>query len=406
MNKKAENTQVPPRSQIIYALIFGGLMAFGPFTIDLYLPAFPSVVIDLHTTEVLVQLTLTATTIGLGIGQLFFGPLSDAFGRRRPLIIATTLHIIASVAIMFAPTIEWVMFGRVIQGVGAAGSGVIAMAMVRDLFAGQPLVRMLAKMALITSLAPILAPFIGAQLLFVMDWRGLFGVLAAFGLLMTLVSARFVGETLLPEQRLGRGLRAIAARYRILLSDRVFVGVMIVGGMIFSTMFIYLSWSPFIYQNDFGLSAQQYGLAFGAAAIALAICAQISGLLMRRYSPTNIIAGWVGVMLVSALSLYVANTHDAPFLVLMGFILIAVASIGGASPAIQVTAMSRHGKQAGTAASLLGVFNFGVGGAIASIVGAFGISITSMAAGIIVVSTIAILSLIFIVQPRTVGVTT
>ncbi len=387
------------RAAILVALVFGMLMAFGPFTIDLYLPAFPAVARDLRTTENWVQLTLTATTLGFGLGQVIIGPLSDAFGRRRPLLFATLLHFAASVAIIFAPSIGWVMAGRVAQGIGAAGSGVLALAMARDLFEGQRLVRMMTRIALVRSLAPIVAPVIGAQLLAVVSWRGLFAVLAVFGMTMTVVVSRIIGETLPPERRSGRSPRDVAGRYARLFQDRFFIGVMAVGGLSFSTTFIYLSWSSFVYQVDFGFSTQTFGLLFAVNAVGLMICAQISGRIMRRFRPRHAMTLWLGLMMSGAVGLWLSQAVAAPVWLQLLCLFVVIASGGGIGPAVQVAALSNHGAQAGTAAAMLGVFNFAVGGTIAPIVGLFGASAATMAGGMIVVIGSALLVLNFLVRP-------
>ncbi|MCV2394338.1 multidrug effflux MFS transporter [Actinotalea sp. M2MS4P-6] len=392
------------RRRIAHILVLGGLVAFGPFTIDLYLPAFPAVAADLATSEAAIQFTLTATTVGFGLGQLVVGPLSDAVGRRRPLLVATTVHVVASLGIMLAPTVGWVMVGRVAQGVGAAGSAVVAMAVVRDLFGGQPLVRMLARMALVTGLAPILAPVIGSQLLLVVDWRGIFAVLAGYGLLMMLVSAGLLGETLPPANRHGSGRRAIGERYRALARDRVFVGSALVGAMGFGSMFAYLASSSFLYQEDFGLSAQQYGALFATNAVGIVISAQVAGRLMRRYPPTWVMAGSLTIILVSSAGLLVAGWLDSPPAVAMVLIFVTIAALGGVNPSVQVTALSRHGARAGTAASLLGAFNFVLAGLISPVVGALGVSVTSMASVMVAVLVLAHLCLWLVVRPWTVAV--
>ena len=273
------------RQRLVYIVMLGALAALGPFTIDLYLPAFPAVAADLHASDAAIQITLTATLIGFALGQLIVGPLADAFGRRKPLLIATSVHVLASVAIVFAPTVELVTVGRVFQGIGAAGSGVVAMAIVRDLFSGQRLIRMLSRLALVWGLAPVLAPVIGSQLLKVVEWRGIFVVLAGFGLLMMIVSAVFMVETLPAERRGAFSGRAIARRYRHLAHDRAFVGAAILGSMAFTALFGYLSSSSFVLQDIYGLSAQQFGLVFGINSLGLVAATQISARLMRRFAP-------------------------------------------------------------------------------------------------------------------------
>ena len=178
------------RRKLLYILLLGALTALGPFTIDLYLPAFPALEASLGVSEAQVQLTLAGTTIGFALGQLMVGPFSDKFGRRLPLILATAVHIAASVGAALSTDIATLGLFRVLMGVGAAGGGVVAMAMVRDLFSGYAMVKMFSRMALVNGLAPILAPVIGSQLLLVMPWPGIFVFLACYGALVIVAVAR------------------------------------------------------------------------------------------------------------------------------------------------------------------------------------------------------------------------
>lgn len=182
--------------KILYILLLGALTALGPFTIDLYLPAFPALEASLGVSEAEVQLTLTGTTVGFALGQLVVGPLSDKFGRRVPLILATALHISASLGAALSTDLATLGLFRVLMGIGAAGGGVVAMAMVRDLFTGYAMVRMFSRMALVNGLAPILAPVIGSQLLLVMPWPGIFYFLAGYGTLVIIAAILLVRETL------------------------------------------------------------------------------------------------------------------------------------------------------------------------------------------------------------------
>jgi MFS transporter, DHA1 family, multidrug resistance protein len=184
-----------PRRRLAYVLILGMLVALGPFTIDLYLPAFPSVRSSFGVSDVAVQLTLSGTILGFGLGQLVVGPWSDRIGRRVPILVTTSVHVTACLLAALAPTVEALGALRVLQGAGAAGGGVVAAAMIRDLFGGQPLVRMLARMGLVSGAAPVLAPLIGSQLLRVLDWRGLFVSLALYGAAGLCLAALGIGET-------------------------------------------------------------------------------------------------------------------------------------------------------------------------------------------------------------------
>lgn len=367
------------REKLTYVLVLGALVALGPFTVDLYLPAFPDVATDLGVGDAAIQLTLTATMVGFALGQLIVGPLSDALGRRRPLIIATAVHILASIAVAFAPTIELVMAGRVLQGIGAAGGGVVAMAMVRDLFGGQQLIRMLSRMALVTGLAPVLAPVIGSQLLNVMEWRGIFLALAAYGVLMTVVAGWLMVETL-PAERRGRlEMSAIGRRYRHLFTDAAFVGVAIVGSMTFTALFAYLSASSLLLQDQFGLTAQQYGIVFAVNSIGLVIGTQASARLMRVLAPRTVTTAGLTVMLGGAVALLVCGLLGTGVLPVMISLFFVVSPVGLIMPTVQVTALANHAGEAGTAASLIGALNMGIAGLASPLVGAAGVSVTSMA---------------------------
>ncbi len=366
------------RDKLKYILILGALVALGPFTVDLYLPAFPEVAADLQANDAAIQLTLTATMIGFALGQLIVGPLSDALGRRRPLLIATAVHIGASIAVAFAPTVELVMAGRVLQGIGAAGAGVVAMAMVRDLFAGQRLIRMLANMALVSGLAPVVAPVIGSQLLAIMPWRGIFLVLALYGIAMIVVAAFLMVETRPAQQRGTFEAAVVARRYGHLFRDRAFVGIALVGAMSFTALFAYLSASSFVLQEQFGLSAQQYGLVFGMNSIGLVLCNQASARLMRVLAPRTVTTGGLAVQSAGALALLTAGLTDAGVVWVLVSLFFVVAPLGLIMPTVQVTALAGHAEEAGTAASLIGALNMGVAGLATPLIGLGGISVASM----------------------------
>ena len=387
-------------ARVLYVVVLGLLVGLGPFTIDLYLPALPVISDELRASEATIQLTLTATMIGFGLGQLVIGPWSDTVGRKLPLILATVLHVGASLGVAFSPDVEWVLVFRVLQGAGAAGGGVVAMATVRDLFGGQPLVRMLSRLALVTGLAPILAPVIGSQLLAVLDWRGLFLALAGYGIVVTILAATLIVETLPPERRRVKGHSTIGQRYRAVLSDRVFIGVALIAGLMFSGLFAYLSASSFVFQEVYGLDAQQFGLVFAINSIGLAVSSQVASRLMRRFAPPKILAVALPLMGIAGFGAAGAAALGAPFAVILACTFVFLSCAGLSFPCVQVTALAPHGAEAGTAAALLGAINFGLASAAAPIVSLFGTeSAIPMGLGMGIAISVAIVLLWVVVRP-------
>src|SRR3954471_2077752 len=206
-------------------LLLGVLVALGPFTIDMYLPALPVIGPDLGSTPAAVQLTLTGTLVGLAVGQLVIGPLSDTLGRRRPLLAGVALHVAASLLVLIAPNLETLAVLRVLQGVGTAAGAVIALAIVRDLFDGRAAATMLSRLFLVIGAAPVLAPTIGGEILRFTSWRGIFVLLAVYGLLLLAVGAFQLRETLPAERRSSSGVAGTLRGYRSLFGDRVYVGL-------------------------------------------------------------------------------------------------------------------------------------------------------------------------------------
>ncbi|MFE6997416.1 multidrug effflux MFS transporter [Microbacterium sp. NPDC057659] len=398
---------IPSGRRVLYIVLLGALTALGPFTIDLYLPAFPMLESDFQTSAAMIQLTLTGTMIGFAVGQLVVGPLSDKVGRRVPLIAVTALHVLASVAAALAPSLLLLGGARVLMGVGAAAGGVVAMAIVRDLFGGRRLVVMLSRLALVSGVAPVVAPLIGSWLLTVMSWHGIFVVLACYGAVMLVTTAIFIPETLPKERRQERGTGTALQRYRSVLTDRVFLGVLVIGGMTFSGLFSYLSASPFLFQQTHGLDPQQYGLLFAVNSLGVVLGVQTAARLAARFGPQWVLAVSTAMLLISGAAIIV---FDQLGLGLWGTVIplfVFMTSCGFSFPCVQVLALDRHGKAAGTAASILGASNNGIAALISPVVGWIardaGVTATTMASVMAGCAVVAILSLWLIVRPRTVA---
>ena len=397
---------IPHRRRVLYIVLLGALTALGPFTIDLYLPAFPVLEADFDTTAAAIQLTLTGTMIGFALGQLIVGPLSDKVGRRVPLLSVTALHVLASMAAALAPTLELLSVARVLQGAGAAAGGVVAAAIVRDLFGGRRLVVMLSRLALVSGVAPVLAPLVGSALLVVMPWRGIFIVLAIYSAVMLVSVVVFIPETLPRARRRDKGATTIWQRYRSVFGDRVFIGVLIIGGMTFSGLFSYLSSSSFLFQLEYGFNAQQFGLLFAVNSVGVVGGVQIASRLAARFGPQWVMA-WSTAGLAVAASVIIVT--DQLGLGIWGTIVplfFFMTACGFTFPCVQVLALDRHGKAAGTAQSIIGATNFGVAGVISPLVGWIardaGITPTTMASVMVGCAIVGVLSLWLVVRPRTV----
>lgn len=354
-------------------LVLGLLTALGPFTVDMYLPALPAIADDFATSDAVVQMTLTGTLLGLAVGQLVIGPLSDIHGRRRPLLAGTALHVTASVACYFASSITVLGPLRALQGLGAAATGVIAMAVVRDLFDGRDAAVVLSRLMLVMGIAPILAPTIGGLLLTAVSWHGVFLVLAGLGLLMILLGAVAMPETLPVADRADGRLGVALRTYSMLARDHRFMGLVLVCGLGRAVLWAYIAGSPFVMQEQFGLAPGLYGLAFAAGAVALIGSSQLNVVLLGRWSPLGI-CRWslVASTGIGTVAVALAATDTGG---LLGFaipVLALLCSTGFVMPNAPALALSRHGEAAGTAAALVGFAQFGAAAAVAPVVGLLG----------------------------------
>jgi len=396
----APTPEAAPPNRAALALLLGAFVAVGPLTIDMYLPALPTITAELGTTSAMVQLTLTGTLVGLAIGQLVLGPLSDAFGRRGPLLAGTALYVVASLLVLVAPSIEVLGVLRLLQGVGTAAGAVVAMAVVRDLFTGRAAATMLSRLFLVLGAAPVLAPTLGGELLRVTSWRGIFAVLTVYGLLLLAVGAGALRETLPPSRRSGRGVAGTLRTYRGLLRDRTFVGLVLVAGLTMAGLFSYVSGSSLVFQRQFGLDEQQFGLLFGAGAVWLIAATQLNPVVLRRWSPAQVLVTGVAVGAVAGavlLVLAVTGTGGLPGVVVPLWAMLFASGL--ALPNAPALALSRHGDAAGTAAALLGAVQFGVGAAVSPLVGLLGNDAVAMGTVVVASLVLAIVVLVVVVRP-------
>ncbi|HEU5484453.1 MAG TPA: multidrug effflux MFS transporter [Microlunatus sp.] len=358
------------RKYVQLVLVLGAMSAIGPLTIDTYLPALPELSRQLGATDPQAQATITGLLIGLGFGQLIIGPLSDAVGRRRPLLAGLVLHAAMSVLCALAPSIEMLTVARGLQGFAGAAVAVTSMAVVRDLFRGIRAAQLLSRLVLVLGVAPILAPSLGSALLALTSWRGIFIVLAAVALALVVLAFVALPETLPVERRSPVSLIGSLRGYRALFGDRLFIVMVLVAGLMFATLFAYISGASFVLQDIYGLTPQQFGIAFSANAVGMIAMTQLNPWLVKRYSPVSVLTFGVLMAVTGAVALLVLMVLGvsslAAFMVPLFFVISAAGLSFPNAPAI---ALNRHGESAGTAAAMLGASQFMIGGLIAPLVG-------------------------------------
>ena len=359
------------RLRLVLAL--AGLTAIGPLSIDFYLPSLPLIAEELRGTASGAQLTLTACLAGLAAGQLVMGPLSDRFGRRGPLVVGMTAYIAASLLCALSPSMWVLVVLRLLQGLAGAGGIVIARAVVRDLYEGNAAVRFFSLLMLVMGLAPILAPVIGGQLVGVVGWRGLFGVLAGAGVVILVAVLAWVPESWPPERRAAGGVAQSLRSIGHLTRDRSLMGYAIAMGLAFAAMFAYIAGSPFVIQNVYGASPQAFSLIFGANALGQMLVAQVNRRLIGRFTAWQLlVAGHVlvGGGGIAVLGVVVAGVPGLFALLVPLFVV--VASLGLVMPNATALSLGGHPETAGAASALLGVLQLAIGAAVAPLVGVGG----------------------------------
>lgn len=390
----------PTRKQRVQlAVILGSITTIGPLSIDMYLPALPALVSDLGTTAALVQLSLTFFLLGLASGQLVAGPLSDVYGRRRPLLIGMFIYAISSLLCAFSPSIGLLIVLRFIQGLAGSVGVVISKAAVRDLYSGSELTKFFSLLMIVNGLGPILAPVIGGQLLRVTTWQGIFLVLFAAGVIFCLTILLRLPETLPKERRSKSGLKGTLLTFKVLLGNRKFMGYALSQGFVTAAMFAYISGSSFVLQNIFAVSPQVYSLIFAVNGLGIILTGQIAGRLAGKVSETRLL--FSGLMLctiggVMLLITILAGGGLIPILICLFAVVSSVGIVGATSFSL---AMQDQGETAGSASALIGLLPLLLGSCVAPLVGLGGVeSALPMAIVIACTGVLSILSYLLLVR--------
>ncbi|QKG20586.1 multidrug effflux MFS transporter [Actinomadura verrucosospora] len=362
-----------PDRRLALIVVLGALTAMAPLSIDMYLPALPRVAADLSTGAMQAQLTLTACVIGLAAGQAVAGPLSDALGRRRPLLAGLAAYAVASLLCVAAPNVETLIALRVVQGAAGAAGIVIARAVVRDLYDGVAAAKFFSTLMLVNGLAPILAPVIGGQLLRVMPWPGVFGVLSGIGVALLLATLAGLGETLPPGRRETGGLRATLRTFRALAGDRSFTGPGLALALAFAAMFTYISGSPFVLQDIYHLSPQAFSVAFGVNSLGIVAAGQLSGWLAGRVALGRLLAAGLATVAAGGLLLLAAVLAGGGLPAVLPALFLVASGQGLIMPNATALALAdRPPRVTGSASALLGLSQFALGGAAGPLAGIAG----------------------------------
>lgn len=356
-----------------YSLLFilGGLSALAPLSIDMYLPAFPSIANGLNTTISHVAFSLTSYFIGISVGQLFYGPITDKYGRKKPLLIGLALFFVASVGCALSPNIDWLIAMRVIMALGGCVGMVVSRAVVRDVFPVSETAKIFSTLMLIVGVAPILAPTVGSWLLTVSTWRTIFYVLAGFGLLLIVAVYLFLPESGSFNRKVPLRAKTILKDYKRVLAERTFLYFAIASSIALGGMFAYISGSSFVFMNYFGLTEANFGLVFSVNAIGFILGSQVNRLLLNKYSSLQIITVSSYILIgVSVLMLTAYFLALMTLITLISLLFTFLFCLGLLVPNATAMALAPFSKNAGSASALLGFIQMVCGASLSALVGA------------------------------------
>ncbi len=351
-----------------YAVVLGLLSAVGPFAIDMYLPALPAIAADLGASTAATQMTLMVFFVTFGIAQIAYGPVSDMVGRRPPLFFGLAVFALGGVGCALSPSIEWLIFFRFIQGIGAAACAITPRAIIRDLHTGIEAAKLMSTVMLVFSIAPILAPLIGSGIIVPFGWRGVFAAITFVAILGVLLVALALPETLPPERRKPIGLATMGKSFGTLLRDGRFMSLTLIAGLGLASFFSFIANASFIYIDHYGMSPVEFSFAFSVNAIGFIGASQFAAMLARRHGFNRVVLTAVTAYMALSLVLFALTLAGFTALpVLMTGLFVAFACLGLVIPSSMVMALEEHGPIAGVASALGGTIQFLAGAVMVTV---------------------------------------
>jgi MFS transporter, DHA1 family, multidrug resistance protein len=354
----APEIEISDKQRLVYIFVLGFLLMVQTLVTDMFLPAHPLIATFFEVPDAFVQYSLSAVTLGAAIGFFVAGPLSDSMGRKNPVLLALALFSLASAALYVAPGIEAFVVLRFLQGLAGAATAVIAQAIIRDLFVGNAMLKMLSRAWLISGIAPMVSPVIAAQLLLVApDWRVIPLALAILGVAIFVFASRSLVETLHKDNRRAKGFEGVAKRFVAVFRDRILVGLVIIGMVQAIGLFSYLNIIPFLYQDSLGLTPVEFSIAFSITAFCWFLGIQAGAKLGRMFKAHWVVFGALVLAVAAGIGLYLIGSMDVGIETVVPLMAMFLVSFGMTITPIQTIALQGHAAEAGTAASVLGVMN-------------------------------------------------
>lgn len=370
LTERRQGSTIKPSQHVWLVLILGALSAFGPLSMDMYLPSLPSLTRDLNTTTSLAQLSITACLIGLAVGQIIIGPFSDSHGRRGPLLAGLAGFVITSFLCTFVDSVVWLVILRLLQGLSGAAGLVISRAIARDLYSGTELTKFFSMLMAVNGIFPIIAPIIGGFILRFTTWHGVFIVLGIIGLLLFLGTLIGLPETLSEERRIHGGIGATFSETGRICRDRQFMSYAVVQGLVMGAMFCYIAGSSFVLQDMYGVTPFGFSLFFATNGLGIVVMSQVAGNLSGHVDEKKILRTGTQIAAAGSIALFSSLLlHPAPLIAVIIPLFLIVSMVGLVNTTAFSLAMQSQGRAAGSASAILGLGMNMIGGILSPLVG-------------------------------------